>query len=52
VPSSTANNGTGRMQVDWFRDNHGVSCDEAVRLAINASMFQGCGGVVFFEMQL
>ena len=40
-------NATGRLPVDYFRDTLNVTCDQAVRLAMNMSR-DHCGGVVYF----
>ena len=46
-PLAASVNATGLLPVDWFRKTFNVSCDQAVRLAMNMST-QHCGGVLFF----
>ena len=46
-PLATSVNATGLLPVDWFRVTFNVSCDQAVRLAMNSSRYS-CGGVLFF----
>ena len=40
-------NATGLLPVDYFRDTLNVTCDQAVRLAMNMSR-DHCGGVLYF----
>jgi hypothetical protein len=47
APLAASVNATGLLPVDWFRATFNVSCDQAVRLAMNTSQ-HSCGGVLFF----
>ena len=49
-PLAASVNATGLLPIDWFRETLNVSCDQAVRLAMNMSK-QHCGGVLFFASQ-
>ena len=47
-PLGSTVNATGLLPVDWFRNAMNVSCDQAVRLAMNMSR-DHCGGVLYFD---